>query len=751
MKTSKIELNGRELSLETGRFAKYANGSVMVRYGDNMVLVTVVAAEVEKKDIDFLPLQCEYRVKLASAGKIPGGFLKREGRPSDSEVLSSRLMDRPIRPMIPKNWRYETQIIATVFSAESDYVTDTIAMVAASAALMISDIPFNGPVSEVRVGRINGEFIANPTTTQLSESDIDMTIAGTDSSIVMVEGESREISEAEFLAALEFAHETIRTLNNLQRDLVAQLDVKKREFTVYEPSEDLVKTIKNTIYDELKSYVHTITNKTERHEWRNRLLETAQTTVIDTYSSNEDYDEALYMKDTSSIVGKLEKQLMREMILEENKRLDGRTTKDIRPISVEVGLLPRAHGSALFTRGETQSLTTATLGTGKDEQMVDGLLPTYTNTFYLHYNFPPFSTGEVGRLTGVGRREIGHGNLAERSLKIMLPEHSSFPYTIRVVSDILESNGSSSMATVCAGSLALFDAGVPMKKAVAGIAMGLIMEEGKFAVLSDILGDEDFLGDMDFKVAGTTDGITAFQMDIKIEGLSMEIMRTALEQALTGRMHILGIMNDALGIPREDLSRYAPRFITMTIPQDKIGAVIGSGGETIRGIVRETTAEIDIKDDGTVIIAATTGEAGEAARKIIESIVRNPEAGEIYMGEVKEIKEGIGALVEFLPKKQGLLHISQIAHERTANVGDVLRVGDKFEIKLLEVTPDGKFRLSRKALLPRPEGMPEEEDTYQSRPPRRFDRGGDRGGRRDDRGGRRGDDRGDRRPPRQDR
>jgi polyribonucleotide nucleotidyltransferase len=751
MITKKIELFGKEYSLETGRFAKQASGSVMVKCNDTMVLVTAVAAETER-DVDFLPLQCEYRIKTASAGKIPGGFLKREARPSDAEVLASRLIDRPIRPLIPKTWRFETQVIATVFSAEPEVEPDVLAMFGASAALMISDIPFNGPVSEVRIGKIDGEFVLNPSFEDLKNSEFDLSVAGTDTAITMVEGESKEISEELFLEALEFAHENIKKFNALQKELADSLDIKKREFEEHEPDEELVNLVKETIFDDLLTYVHTVTSKTERNEMRSKLLNAALEKAVEKYSADEDYDEEFINKEIAAIFKKLEKAEMRKMILEESKRLDGRGLTEIRPITVEVGLLPRAHGSALFTRGETQSLTTVTLGTAKEEQMIDGLQPTYTNPFYLHYNFPPYSTGEVGRLM-TGRREIGHGNLAERALKIMAPAHEDFPYTIRVVSDILESNGSSSMATVCAGSLALFDAGVPMKKAVAGIAMGLIKEEDNVAVLSDILGDEDFLGDMDFKVTGTADGITACQMDIKIEGLSWDILRTALQQAKDGRMHILGIMNDLIDAPRQDVSRYAPRFITMSIPQEKIGAVIGSGGETIRGIVKETTAEVDIKDDGTVIIASVNREDGEKAREIIESIIKDPVDGEDYTGVVKEIKEGIGAIIEFMPKKQGLLHISQISHERVENVEDVLHVGDVVEVKLIEATRDGKFRLSRKVLLPKPEGMSEEEyqrsqersmekrDNRRSNN-RRYDdrRGGDRRG--GDRRGGSGRDRG---------
>ncbi|MCX7737064.1 MAG: polyribonucleotide nucleotidyltransferase [Candidatus Kapabacteria bacterium] len=707
IKRSSIEFEGKEYSLESGRFAKFANGSVMVKCGDTMILVTVVASEKELEDVDFLPLQVEYREKMSAAGKFPGGFLKREGKPSDREILTSRLIDRPIRPMIPKGWHYETQIIATVYSAEVDVDPETLGAVGASAALMISDIPFTGPISEVKVGRINGKWLANPSVKQLEQSDIDITVAGTDDSIVMVEGESKEISEDEFIEALEFAHSKIRELNDLQRKLIEQFDVKKREFNPTDPPEELVNSIKDFISEDLDKYVHTVTTKTERHNLRNELLEKSIEFVKEKFSSEEDYDEEKTKRSVAEILNKLEKNAMRQMILDEGKRLDGRGLEDIRKISCEVGLLPRAHGSALFTRGETQSLSTTTLGTKSDEQMIDGLLPTYTVRFILHYNFPPFSTGEVGRIGGVGRREIGHGNLAERALKAMLPSFDEFPYTIRVVSDILESNGSSSMATVCAGSLSLFDAGVPMKKPVAGIAMGLIKEGEKYAVLSDILGDEDFLGDMDFKVAGTEDGITACQMDIKIQGLSVEIMRKALEQARRGRLHILSIMNETLDEPREELSPYAPRFTVFSVPQDKIGAIIGPGGENIRGIIRETGVEINIDDDGKVTIAATSKEPAELAKAMITSQIRNPEEGEIYIGEVKEIREGMGAFVEILPKKQGLLHISQIAHERTSNISEILKVGDKIEVKLLEITPDGKFRLSRKALLPKPEGYEE--------------------------------------------
>ncbi len=703
--TTSINFDGKEYSLETGRFAKFANGSVMVRCNDTMVLVTAVAAETEKVDIDFLPLQVEYREKSSAAGKIPGGFLKREGRPSDKEVLSARLIDRPIRPMMPKNWRYETQIIATVFAAEPDFDPDTLAAVGASAALLISDIPFHGPISEVRIGRIDGNFIANPTIEQTKVSDIDMTVAGTDNAITMVEGESHEISEDDFVAAMEFAHIKIQELNNLQKELLKLCSNEKRPVISNDVPEEFVETIKNEIHDELYKYVHTITKKVERHASRVSVLEHALAKATEVFGENEEYTDKIE-KYTAKAVKDLEKKYMRNMILDDGIRLDGRSTTQIRPIECEIGLLPRNHGSALFTRGETQSLTSVTLGTNRDEQMIDGLMPLYNERFMLHYNFPPFSTGEVGRM-GVSRREVGHGHLAWRALKNMMPAQEKFPYTLRVVSDILESNGSSSMATVCAGSLALFDAGVPMIKPVAGIAMGLISEGDKVAVLSDILGDEDFLGDMDFKVTGTEDGITAFQMDIKIEGLSMDIMKVALNQAKVGRLHILEIMNKSIDVPREDISAYAPRFSSLKIPTDTIGAVIGQGGDTIRSICKDWNVEINIDPDGTVQVASTSKENSDNAIKVIMGLTRKPEEGEIYLGTVKEVREGLGAIMEILPKVQGLLHISQITHERLENVGDAVKVGEKFEVKLVEITREGKYRLSRKVLLPRPEGMPE--------------------------------------------
>lgn len=712
-----IEFEGKTFSLETGRFAKFASGAVMARCGDTMVLVTAVADEKEDLEKDFLPLQVEYKEKMFAGGKIPGGFFKREMKPSDAETLVARLIDRPCRPLIPKTWRFETQVIATVFSFDPDVTPDTVAAVGASAALLISDIPFHGPFSEVKIGRINGKLVTNPSFEQLKESDIDMTIAGTDSAIMMVEGESKEISEEEFLEVLAFAHERIKELNKLQNDLAALAGKEKRQFTIDEAPDEFVQSVKDAIYEELVPYVNSVTSKNERKDTRKALAEKALTAVTEKYQENPDY-EGKIAKYTAEVMGDLEKYEMRDMILDKRTRLDGRKLDQIRPITCETGVLPRVHGSALFTRGETQALCSITLGTKSDEQLIDGLQPKYTNNFYLHYNFPPFSTGEVKRL-GTSRREIGHGNLAERALKSMMPDAENFPYVVRVVSDILESNGSSSMASVCGGTLSLLDAGVPMKKPVAGIAMGLIKDGDRVAVLSDILGDEDHLGDMDFKVTGTEDGITACQMDIKIEGLSIEIMKEALEQARKGRMHILGIMNETISAPNNDLSPYAPRFYIMKIPTDTIGAVIGPGGEMIRSIIKDTNTEINIEDDGTVTIAAVDANSGNAAMDIIKQITSKPEEGTVYKDAVvKEIIEGIGAVVEFLPKKQGLVHISQLALERVENVSDVVKIGDKFDVMLIEASRDGKYRLSRKATL--------DPDNFVMPAPRPDSRGGDR-------------------------
>jgi polyribonucleotide nucleotidyltransferase len=684
-----VEIGGRKFSIETGRFAKQANGAVMVRYADTMVLVTAVAAEEVKEDQDFFPLQVEYREKTSAAGKFPGGYIKREGRPSEKEILSARLVDRPIRPLFPDNFINETQVIAFVLSYDGENDSDVLAATGASAALAISDIPFNGPISEVRVGRVNGEFVVNPTHQQLKESDIELVVAGTADSIMMVEGESKEVSESDLLDALKFAQGEIKKLIDLQNELIEAVGKTKREVPVKEISEDLEKAVKEKSFDRFKEIVYSVLAKEERSAKNKELTNSVVEELAEAFPESE--------KIIKAIMHDIEKDMMRQRILDEGIRLDGRNTKQVRPITVETGVLPRTHGSALFTRGETQSLTTVTLGTKNDEQTVDGLIEEYSKKFMLHYNFPPFSVGEVGRMTGVGRREIGHGNLAERALRMMFPEEKVFPYTVRIISDILESNGSSSMATVCAGSLALFDAGVPMGKPVAGIAMGLVKEGDKFSVLTDILGNEDHLGDMDFKVAGTTDGITAFQMDIKIQGISFEIMENALNQAKDGRMHILTIMNEAISQPREHLSPYAPRLIQIQIDTDQIGLVIGPGGKTIQGMQRRFGVDIAIEDDGTVNIASPDRESAVNCKEYIKKLTASPEVGETYDGVVTKIMD-FGAFVEILPGKEGLLHISQIDNKRVNKVSDYFKEGDKVSVKLLKIE-NGKYSLSRKELL----------------------------------------------------
>lgn len=685
-----VTVGGKPFTIETGRFAKQADGAVMARYGDTMVLATAVAAKEEKEGFDYFPLQVEYREKAASAGKIPGGFLKREARPTEKEILSARLIDRPIRPMFPEWFKCETQVIVTVYSSDQEHDGDTIGAVAASAALCISDIPFDGPIAEVRVGRIGGQFIVNPTYTQLQQSDMDVTVAGTEDSIVMVEGEAKEISEEDMLAALAFAHQSIKQLCALQVEMMKEVGRQKRRPPEKPDTSALVNAVQEIVGNRIVELAHTPLLKEERTARTQAIYKEVQAALAERFPEQE--------QTIAEILHYMEYVAMREMILQQGKRLDGRGLKDIRPITIEVGLLPRTHGSALFQRGETQSLTTLTLGTKLDEQIIDGIMPDTTKRFMLHYNFPPFSVGEVGRPGSVGRREIGHGNLAERALKNMMPSEDEFPYTTRIVSDILESNGSSSMATVCAGTLALMDGGVPIKKPVAGIAMGLVKEGDRVAILSDILGNEDHLGDMDFKVAGTKDGITAFQMDIKIRGISLAIMREALEQAREGRMRILTKMEEALAKPRPQLSSYAPRLTTIKIPVDMIGAVIGPGGKTIRQIVKDSGAEIDIEDDGTVVVAATSKESSEKAINAIKGMTDTPEIGKVYRARVTKVTE-FGAFVEFLPGKEALVHVSQLDVKRVNKPSDVVKVGDEFDVKIIDKDDQGRWKLSRKALM----------------------------------------------------
>jgi polyribonucleotide nucleotidyltransferase len=686
--TKEVQIGRHKLKFETGKLAKQSNGAVMVSYGDTMVLVTAVAGDV-RDDIDFFPLSVEYREKSFAAGKIPGGFIKREGRPSDKEVLSARLIDRPIRPLFPDNYYNDTQLAAFVYSFDNENDPDVIAACGASAALVISDIPFLEPIGEVRVGRVNGQFVINPSLQEIEESDIELVVAGTESSIMMVEGEAKEVSEEDMLNALKFAHDEIKKIVAAQKELRELCGKPKMEVPPVELDQALVDEVNRLAYDKMKTIVASVLTKEERSQKNKELEEEVVEQLAEKFPEQE--------KVIKTILHDMEKELMRQRILSEGLRLDGRKTTDIRPISIEVGLLPRPHGSALFTRGETQSLTTLTLGTKQDEQIIDGLMTEFRKRFILHYNFPPFSVGEVGRYSGVGRREVGHGNLAERALKNMVPPEEQFPYMIRLNSDILESNGSSSMATVCAGSLALMDGGVPIKKAVAGIAMGLIKEGDNYAILSDILGNEDHLGDMDFKVAGTKDGITAFQMDIKIQGISYEIMEKALAQAKEGRMHILGKMNEVISEPRPNISQYAPTLLTTKIPTDKIGTVIGPGGKVIQKIQKDYNVEIAIDEDGTVNISGNDSKLAKEAREYIKWMTADPEVGKNYDGKVVRLVD-FGAFVEILPGIQGLLHISQIDNKRINKVSDVLKEGDIVRVKLLSIEGN-KYSLSRKVLL----------------------------------------------------
>jgi polyribonucleotide nucleotidyltransferase len=692
-----MEVGGRTFSLETGRVAKQADGAVLVRYGDSVILVTVVSNPKPDPNRDFLPLYVEYREKAYAAGKIPGGFFKREGRPHEKETLAARLIDRPLRPLFPDGYRNETQIIAYVFSYDQENETDVLGITGASAALAISPVPFSSIVSAVRVGRIGGRLVVNPTLSQLEESDMDVTVAGTDDNIVMVEGGCSEVVEADLAAALEFAHAEIRLLNGLQRRLVEEVAAKpKRSFTPPAKPAGLEARVRELALERIRQ-VGQIRLKLERYAAMEQLADEVVEKLLPEFPEAE-----RALRDT---ITDIESEVMRRQILEQGIRADGRRPDEIRPISIEVGVLPRTHGSALFTRGETQSLATATLGTSKDEQRMDALEGEWTKRYMLHYNFPPFSVNEVSPIRGTGRREIGHGALAERALQPVIPTEEEFPYTLRVVSEILESNGSSSMASVCAGSLSLMDAGVPIAAPVAGIAMGLVLEGGRGVVLSDILGIEDHLGDMDFKVTGTAQGITAFQMDVKVPGITSALMRQALEQARVGRLHILEKMSGVLAAPRPDISPYAPKIVTINIPVDKIRDLIGPGGKVIRAITAETGTTIDVEDDGTVKIAAVNQASGDKALRMIREIIAEPELNEVYEGIVRRITD-FGAFVQILPNKDGLLHVSEIAHHRVGHASDVFKEGDSIQVKVIGIDPEGKVRLSRKALLPR-EDSPE--------------------------------------------
>lgn len=739
-----IELSdGRVITLETGKLAKQADGAVELRMGNTMLLATVVSAKEAGEGVDFMPLQVEYKEKFSSNGRFPGGFLKREGRASDYEILTARLVDRVLRPLFPDNYHADTFVNVTMYSSDGVDMPDALAGLAASAAIAVSDIPFNGPISEVRVARIDGEFVINPTFEQLERADMELMVGATYDNIMMVEGEMDEVSETDLLNALKAAHDAIKEQCKVQLELAEAVgSTVKREYCHEVNDEDLRKDVREKCYD--KVYAVAKAGCADKH-WRHDSFAAICQEYIDSLSEEEQEEKTALIK---RYYHDVEKEAVRRCILDEGIRLDGRKTTEIRPIWCEVDYLPGPHGSAIFTRGETQSLSTVTLGTKLDEKILDEVLMQGRERFLLHYNFPPFSTGEAKPTRGVGRREIGHGNLAHRALKRMLPDN--FPYTCRVVSDILESNGSSSMATVCAGTLALLDAGVQMKKPVSGIAMGLITdtESSKYAVLSDILGDEDHLGDMDFKVTGTVDGITATQMDIKCDGLSYEILEKALLQAREGRLHILGKINETIPAPREDYKPHVPRIVTMTIPKDLIGAVIGPGGKIIQGIQEASGATVsidEIDEQGYIEVAAANKDAIDKALDMINAIVQLPEEGKTYTGTVRSILD-FGAFVEFMPNRDGLLHISEISWERIENMeASGIKEGDTLEVKLIEIDKKtGKYRLSMRALQPKPEGYVERE-----RAPR-----ADRGPRRDNnnRGPRREGDRGprrDNRPPRQ--
>lgn len=684
-----VEFSGRTMTIETGKIAKQASGAVVIRSGDTIVLVTAVATKTAKEGQDFFPLTVNYQEKAYAGGKIPGGFFKREARPSDSETLTCRLIDRPIRPLFPENFLNDTQIMATVLSADKDNDPRILAMIGASAALEVSDIPFFGPIAGVKVGRVDGRFVANPTAEELEKSVIEIVVAASKDAVIMVEGGADMVSEEEMLEAVFFGHEAVQPILAAQEELKRLAGVPKRVIAPPAVDEVLKAKVQELAYQKIKEAVR-IEAKGDRHNQIDAVAEEVQTALAADYEGRA--------KEIKGFLNDLEYELVREHILKDGVRIDGRDTRTIRPIASEVGLLPRVHGSALFTRGETQSIVAATLGTSGDEQRIDSLYGESRKRFLLHYNFPPYSVGETSFRLAPGRREIGHGMLAERALAKVVPKHDDFPYTIRIVSDITESNGSSSMATVCGGSMAMMDAGIPVKAPVAGIAMGLIKEGDDVAILSDILGDEDHLGDMDFKVAGTAEGVTALQMDIKISGVTREIMQKALAQAREGRLHILGKMAETLSQPRADMSTYAPRIVTIWVKTDKIRDVIGTGGKNIRGITEATGVVIDIDDTGKINIASSDKDACDRAIKMIRDLTAEAEEGKLYMGIVKKVMD-FGAFVEIFPGTDGLVHISELDTARVKTVTEVLNEGDKVLVKCIGIDKQGKIKLSRKEAL----------------------------------------------------
>ena len=686
-----IKVGDKELSVETGKVAKQADGSVIIQYGETMLLVTAVSGNSPREGLDFFPLTVEYRESTYSAGRIPGNYFRREGRPSEKEVLTARMIDRPVRPLFPEGYRNETQIVATVISSDSENDPDIMAITGASCALYLSDIPFTAPIAGVRIGLIDGKYLINPTFDERRESDLGLIVAGTEEAIVMVEAEANEVSESIIVEALMLAHKEIKRLCLWQKELYKALEIGKREYVVAELDATISGEVEAKYSDRLREALDT-TGKDKLTSYAS--VDALKKEVVESYPV--DTPEARVM--AGKVFGKLKEKIFREDMLGNRRRPDGRKFSEIRPISCEVGWLPRVHGSALFTRGETQAIVTATLGTKMDEQYMDDIEKgEVKRRFMLHYNFPPYSVGETGRIGSTSRREIGHGNLARRALGPVLPDEADFPYTVRIVSDITESNGSSSMASVCGGCLALMDAGVPVKRAVAGVAMGLVMEGNRYAILSDIAGAEDHYGDMDFKVTGTSEGITALQMDIKVAGINSMILQEALEQARKGRMHILGIMEQAINEPREEISPYAPRIITIMIHPDKIRDVIGPGGKMIRSITEETGAKIDISDDGTVLIATADGEAAQAAVERIRALTAEAEIGETYLGTVARIVD-FGAFVEIFPGVDGLLHISEISDRRVRDVRDELKEGQQIMVKCIG-KEGNKIKLSRKAVL----------------------------------------------------
>ena len=710
-----MTLNGSTLSIETGQVARQSSGSVIVNYGETAILVAVNAAKQAREEIDYFPLQVEYRERHYAGGKIPGGFFKREARPSEHEVLTSRLTDRPIRPLFPKSFKNETQVIITVLSSDGENMADTLAGVGASAALMLSDIPFKGPIATVRVGRIDGELVVNPTRSQMEDSDMGIIVSGNEQTIVMVEGEAKLITEEEFLDAMKFAHEPIKELIAMQNKLVSEVEVVKREIIDEETDEILEKAVSELVSSKIDDAIKT-GDKAEREDKISALKEETVSAFEESHPESEQM--------VTGFINDQLKSAFREQILFEGVRSDGRKTMDIRPITIETGILPRTHGSALFTRGETQAIVVLTMGTPKDEQIIDSMDLDTKKKFFLHYNFPPYCVGEVGRFGFTSRREVGHGNLAERAVKEILPDYEDFPYTVRIVSEITESNGSSSMASVCGGSLALMNAGAPTKGHVAGIAMGLIKDGDRHAILSDILGAEDHLGDMDFKVAGTRDGISAIQLDLKIDGITFELLEEALAQAKVGRNHILDIMYDAVPEPQE-MSKYAPKILSLQINPEKIGGLIGPGGKTIKKIIADTECNINVDDDGIVTVASLELKRCEEAIEIVRAITLEPEVGMEFDGIITRLMS-FGAFVEFAPGREGLIHISEMEWHRVEKVEDVVKPGDSVKVKLIKVDDQGRLDFSRKALLEKPEG-------YVDRPPReRHDnrRGSGRGGNR---------------------